>query len=176
MNVRGFAAGLVLAGLVAALPTEARAQAKNIVEIAAGDARFSTLVSLVTEAGLVETLKGTGPFTVFAPTNDAFAKVDAKTLAALKADKALLTRVLTFHVVPGTFKAADVMKAKDAGGYVTVPTAAKESLKLHVAGDKIHVGDKFANVIVGDIVASNGVIHAVDAVILPPPAMAGMKH
>ena len=174
MNVRGFAAGLALAGLAVAAP--AHAQGKDIVGVAAGDARFSTLVSLVKEAGLVETLQGKGPFTVFAPTNDAFAKVDAKTLAALKADKALLTRVLTYHVVPGTYKAADVVKAKDKDGYVTVPTAAGAELKLHVAGDKIHVGDKFSNVVVADIVATNGVIHAVDAVILPPKAMSGMKH
>ena len=166
MKFRNVVAGLALASVIAAAP--ASAQAKDIVDVAAGDARFSTLVSLVKEAGLVETLKGKGPFTVFAPTNDAFAKVDAKTLAALKADKKLLTAVLTYHVVPGAYKAADVVKAKDAQGYVSVPTAEGQALKLHVAGDKIHVGEKNANVIVADVAASNGVIHAVDAVILPP--------
>jgi len=163
---RTLVAGAVVAAAVFAAP--AQAQEKDIVGVAAGDARFSTLVSLVQAAGLVETLQGKGPFTVFAPTNDAFAKVPAETLEALKKDKALLTKVLTYHVVPGKFAAADVIKAKDAQGYVKVPTAANQELQLHVAGTKVHVGDKMSNVIVADVAASNGVIHAVDAVILPP--------
>ncbi len=166
MQIRNMLAGVAVAAFAAVAPVQA--QGKDIVDVAAGDARFTTLVSLVKEAGLVETLKGKGPFTVFAPTNDAFAKVDAKTLDALKKDKALLTKVLTYHVVPGKYMAADVIKAKDAQGYVTVTTAAKLPLKLHVAGTNVHVGDKNANVIVADVAASNGVIHAVDAVILPP--------
>ncbi len=132
---------------------------KDIVDTAVAAGSFTTLAKLLTDAGLVETLKGTGPFTVFAPTDEAFAAVPADTLAALGADKALLTKVLTYHVVPGLVMAADI-KPGD------VATVAGPTIKLSIVDGKVMVND--ATVATADVVASNGVIHVIDKVLLPP--------
>lgn len=161
-------AALALVGTVAAAPVSAQAQ-KDIVGTAVGAGQFTTLASLLTEAGLVETLQGAGPFTVFAPTDAAFAKVPAEAVAALKADKAALTKVLTYHVVPGKITAADLKKMADDKGYVRAKTVSGQEIVIHLAGDKVHVGPKMgSNVVSADVMASNGIIHVVDAVILPP--------
>lgn len=132
---------------------------KDIVDTAVAAGSFNTLAKLLTDAGLVETLKGAGPFTVFAPTDEAFAKVPADTLAALAADKAMLTKVLTYHVVAGKVMAADI-KPGD------VPTVAGPNVTLSVADGKVMVNG--ATVTTADVVASNGVIHVIDQVLLPP--------
>ena len=132
---------------------------KDIIDTAVGAGSFNTLAKLLTDAGLVETLKGAGPFTVFAPTDEAFAAVPAETLAALGADKALLTKVLTYHVVPGKVMAADI-KPGD------VATVAGPTIKLSVVDGKVMVNE--STVTSADVVASNGVIHVIDKVMLPP--------
>ncbi len=134
------------------------AEAKDIVDTAAGNPNFSTLVSLIQSAGLVETLKGKGPFTVFAPTNDAFKKIDPKTLEALGKDKEALTRVLTYHVVPGNVLAADVTKLTFADTVSGQRAAIDTKSGVTIAGAKVTQTD---------IKTSNGVIHVVDSVLLP---------
>ncbi len=132
-------------------------QAKDIVDTAVGAGNFKTLATALQAAGLVDTLKGKGPFTVFAPTDEAFAKVPKADLDALLKDKARLTAVLTYHVVPGTVMAKDVKAGKVKtvqGGEITVTTSGG------VMVDK-------AKVIKTDVVASNGVIHAIDTVLMP---------
>ena len=136
------------------------ASAQTIVDVAASNPDFSTLVTAVTEAGLVDTLNGPGPFTVFAPTNEAFAKLPAGQLDALLADKEALTKVLTYHVVPGTVMAADVLSLTSA------TTVQGEPIAISTAGGAVTVNG--ANVTATDIEAANGVIHVIDAVILPP--------
>ena len=131
--------------------------AQDIVDVAAKAGNFNTLVTAVKAAGLVDTLKGPGPFTVFAPTDAAFAKVPKAKLDALLADKAALTKVLTYHVVPGKVMAADVKAGKVKtvqGSEITVSTA---------GGVKVDA----ANVVKTDIAADNGVIHVIDSVIMP---------
>jgi uncharacterized surface protein with fasciclin (FAS1) repeats len=132
---------------------------KDIVETAIASGSFETLVAAVKTAGLVETLKGEGPFTVFAPTDEAFAKLPDGTVEALLADKEKLTAILTYHVVPGKVMASDVIKLDKAetvnGQHVTI-----------VANDAGVMVDN-ASVVKTDIVCSNGVIHVIDAVILP---------
>ncbi len=133
------------------------AMAADIVDTAASAGQFNTLVTAVKAAGLVDTLKGPGPFTVFAPTDEAFAKVPKAQLDALLKDKAALTKVLTYHVVPGKVMAADVKAGK-------VKTVEGSELTVSTTGG-VKV-DK-ANVVKTDIAASNGVIHVIDAVIMP---------
>ena len=152
-----FTAALAMAAVLVATP--ARAAEKDIVDTAVGAGNFTTLAKLLTDAGLVATLKGPGPFTVFAPTDEAFAKVPKATLEALAADKAKLTAVLTYHVVPGKVMAADVVKLKDA------KTVQGQSVKISLMGSTVMVDN--AHVTKTDIVASNGVIHVIDSVILP---------
>lgn len=139
--------------------TTTTASTPGIVAIAAGNPDFSTLVALLKEAGLVGALSGDGPFTVFAPTNDAFAKVPAATLAGLKADKDKLRAVLTYHVVPQKITAAEVPAKADVkslqGDTIAV---AKTDAGVTVDG---------AKVVKADIIAANGVIHVIDSVILP---------
>jgi uncharacterized surface protein with fasciclin (FAS1) repeats len=133
------------------------AQAKDIVDTAVAAGNFKTLAAALQAAGLVETLKGKGPFTVFAPTDEAFAKIPKADLDALLKDKAKLTAVLTYHVVPGTVMAKDVKAGKVKtvqGGEITVAT---------MGGVKVDA----ANVVKTDIVASNGVIHVIDSVLMP---------
>ena len=135
----------------------ASVQAKDIVDTAASAGEFNTLAAALQKAGLVDTLKGKGPFTVFAPTDAAFAKVPKDRLDALLADKDELTKVLTYHVVPGKVLAKDVK----AGQVKTVQGGA---LTVSTAGG-VKVDD--ANVVKTDIVADNGVIHVIDSVVLP---------
>jgi uncharacterized surface protein with fasciclin (FAS1) repeats len=148
--------------------TSEPAASQTIVGVAAGDKRFSTLVALVKQAGLVKTLNGKGPFTVFAPTNAAFAKLKKaapETYAAVASDKALLTKVLTYHVlgnrVPST--AAVAAAKKNA----SVKTVQGERIKLSLAGGKLTLNGS-SRVIVADVKASNGVVHAINAVLVPP--------
>ena len=131
----------------------------DIVDTAIAAGSFNTLVAAVQAAGLEQTLKGPGPFTVFAPTDAAFAQIPKEQLDALLADKQALTKVLTYHVVPGTVKAADVVKLTSAA------TVEGQSLTIAV-GDSVMVNN--ATVIKTDVVTSNGVIHVIDAVMLPP--------
>lgn len=133
---------------------------KDIVETAQTAGSFDTLVTALKEAGLVETLKGEGPFTVFAPTDEAFKKVPADQLSALLKDKAKLTKVLTYHVVPGTVKAEDVVKLKSA------KTVEGSPIAISVSSDGVKV--EGAKVTATDIMCSNGVVHVIDTVILPP--------
>jgi transforming growth factor-beta-induced protein len=132
----------------------------NIVEIAVADGRFKTLVAAVTAAGLADTLKGAGPFTVFAPTDDAFAKLPKGTVEGLLKDTPKLKDILLYHVVPGKVMAADVAKLS------TAKTVEGKPVTLKVDGNKVMVND--AKVIIADLPASNGVIHVLDKVILPP--------
>ena len=141
--------------LVLALGT---AHAADIVDTAKSAGSFNTLVTAVQAAGLVDTLKGPGPFTVFAPTDAAFAKIPKDQLEALLKDKAALTNVLTYHVVPGTVLAKDVKAGP-------VKTVQGSSLPITINNDKVMVKD--AQVIQTDIVTDNGVIHVIDAVVLP---------
>ena len=133
------------------------AQAADIVDTAVAAGSFKTLVTAVQAAGLVDTLKGPGPFTMFASTDEAFAKIPKATLDALLKDKAALTKVLTYHVVPGKVMAKDVkagMVKTVQGSSITVATA---------GGVKVDA----ANVVKTDIAADNGVIHVIDTVIMP---------
>lgn len=144
-----------------ALASRTASAADTIVGIAAGNKDFSTLVTAVKAAGLAEVLSGKGPFTVFAPTNAAFAKIPKDKLDAILKDKKLLTAILTYHVVPGKVMAADVAKLKDGTKVKTVQGA---SLKVGLKGG-VKVDN--ANVVKTDIEASNGVIHVIDTVIVP---------
>jgi uncharacterized surface protein with fasciclin (FAS1) repeats len=144
----------------AAAPRAAQAQAQDIVETALAAGQFTTLAKALTEAGLVETLKGAGPFTVFAPTDAAFAKLPPGTVEGLLKDKAKLRAVLLYHVVPGKVTAADVAKltsAKTVGG---------PAVKVMVHGSAPMIDN--AMVVQADVAASNGVIHVIDSVLLPP--------
>jgi uncharacterized surface protein with fasciclin (FAS1) repeats len=134
---------------------------KDIVDTAVAAGSFNTLVAAVKAAGLVETLKGDGPFTVFAPTDDAFAKLPAGTVEDLlkPENKAKLQAVLTYHVVAGKVMAADVVKLTEA------TTVQGQDVTIAVKGDKVHINN--ANVVKTDINTSNGVIHVIDTVILP---------
>lgn len=134
--------------------------AKDIVDTAVGAGQFNTLVTAVKAAELVETLKGEGPFTVFAPTDEAFAKVPKDKLEALLKDKKALTSVLTYHVVSGKVMAADVVKLDSA------KTVQGKSLTIVTKDGKVTVNG--VNVIKTDIVCKNGVIHVIDGVLLPP--------
>jgi uncharacterized surface protein with fasciclin (FAS1) repeats len=141
----------------------ARAADQDIVDTAVAAGEFKTLAAALTAAGLVDTLKGAGPFTVFAPTDAAFAALPAGTVEKLlkPENKDQLTAVLTYHVVSGKVMAADVVKLSEAK---TVNGAA---LKIAVTGEKVKLNDT-ATVAKADISASNGVIHVIDTVLLPP--------
>jgi uncharacterized surface protein with fasciclin (FAS1) repeats len=155
---------VALMGAVAFAPLAAQAQAaptKDIVETAVAAGTFNTLAKALTAAGLIETLKGKGPFTVFAPTDAAFAKLPAATLAALLADKAKLTKVLTYHVVPGKVMAAQVVGMTEA---ISVQGG---KIAIMVMGGKVMLNNS-STVTATDIQATNGVIHVIDTVILPP--------
>ncbi|HAR95125.1 MAG TPA: Nex18 symbiotically induced protein [Deltaproteobacteria bacterium] len=150
-----FALGLAIASPICA-------QDKDIVDTAIAAGSFKTLVSAVQAADLVDTLKGPGPFTVFAPTDEAFAKLPKGTLDDLlkPENKAKLAGILTYHVVPGKVMAADVVKMKKA------KTVQGSPIKITVKGDKVMVAK--ANVVKTDVMASNGVIHVIDSVMMPP--------
>jgi uncharacterized surface protein with fasciclin (FAS1) repeats len=150
-TLKSVAAGLAIAGAALAV------QAKDIVDTAIAAGNFKTLATALQAAGLVDTLKGKGPFTVFAPTDEAFAKVPKDQLDALLKDKAALTKVLTYHVVPGKVMAKDVKAGK-------VKTVQGSELTVSTAGGVMVDG---AKVTATDIVADNGVIHVIDSVVLP---------
>jgi uncharacterized surface protein with fasciclin (FAS1) repeats len=161
--------------IAVAAPSAASAQSaphqahndKNIVEVATAAGSFSTLLAAVKAAGLVETLQGEGPFTVFAPSDAAFAKVPKATLDALLADKAALKSVLTFHVVSGRVVAGDIVKANGA----MPKTVNGQPLDIKVRDGKVYVNG--AQVVTADVQASNGVIHIIDSVLLPASAPGG---
>ena len=142
--------------------TVVRAETRDVVDTAVAAGSFKTLARALAAADLVGTLKGPGPFTVFAPTDEAFAKLPASTLDSLlkPENKAMLVRVLTYHVVPGKVMAADVVKIS------STKAVSGDALSMKVAGGDVMV-DK-ARVVKTDIAASNGVIHAIDHVLLPP--------
>jgi uncharacterized surface protein with fasciclin (FAS1) repeats len=142
--------------------TFARATNQDIVDTAVGAGQFKTLAAALQAAGLVHALKGSGPFTVFAPTDAAFAKLPAGTVESLlkPENKAKLTAILTYHVVPGAVKAEQVTKLDEA------KTVNGAMVKVSTAHGKVMIND--ANVVKADIPASNGVIHVIDTVILPP--------
>lgn len=145
----------------------------NIVGVAAGNDAFSTLVTAVTAAGLVETLSSEGPFTVFAPTNDAFAKLPEGAVAGLLTpeSKDALTAVLTYHVVAGKFEAAAVIEAIQANdGAFIVDTVQGGQITLSLNAGNVILTDANGNtstVVIADVAASNGVIHAIDTVVMP---------
>jgi uncharacterized surface protein with fasciclin (FAS1) repeats len=141
--------------------TAAAAEASTIVSAAASNPDFSTLVSAVKTAGLADTLSGTGPFTVFAPTNEAFAKLPAGTLESLTPEQ--LKSILTYHVIAGEVMAKDVKAGK-------VKTVNGEEITIAVNGDKVTITDakgNTVNVTTTDIVTDNGVIHVIDGVLMP---------
>jgi uncharacterized surface protein with fasciclin (FAS1) repeats len=146
----------VAAGALAA--ASGLAAAADIVDTAVAAGQFNTLVKAVQAAGLVDTLKGKGPFTVFAPTDAAFAKLPAGTLEALLADKRKLAQILTYHVVPGKVTAANVK----SGAVQTV-----QGQFLYVTADSSGVMVDKAKVVKTDVMADNGVIHVIDTVVLP---------
>ena len=151
-------APLAVVGLLAVAPA---AKSADIVETAAGNDDFSTLVAAVKAAGLVETLQGDGPFTVFAPTDAAFGKLPKGTISDLlkPENKSKLTSILTYHVIPGKVMAADITKA------MSPKTVNGEELKVMPKDGKVMVGT--ATVVKADIVCDNGVIHVIDAVLMP---------
>ncbi|MHB1224439.1 MAG: fasciclin domain-containing protein [Gemmatimonadaceae bacterium] len=170
---------MLMAGVAAAVfvsPTTGSAQSpshegqtsmKNIVETAVEAGSFTTLVAAVKAAGLAETLQGPGPFTVFAPSDAAFAKLPAGTIETLLADEAKLRSILTYHVVAGKVMADDIVKSNGA----TPTTVNGLPLDVVVRDGKVYVNG--AQVVSADIAASNGVIHVIDAVLLPKAAPVG---
>jgi uncharacterized surface protein with fasciclin (FAS1) repeats len=156
---RVLAGVMVLALALLVMPVEANPEKKDIVDTAVGAGSFNTLVTAVKAAGLVETLKGKGPFTVFAPTDAAFAKLPKATLDGLLADKQALTKVLLYHVVAGNVMAKDVVKLTEA------KTVQGSAAKITVKDGGVKVDN--ANVVKTDIECTNGVIHVIDTVILP---------
>lgn len=154
----GLAAAVALAvGQIALAGSHEKAHG-DIVSVASGAGSFGTLVTAIQAAGLVETLQGEGPFTVFAPTDEAFAKIPKTDLDALLADKEKLVAVLTYHVVPGKVMAADVVELDSA------KTVQGQSIAIETA-DGVTVDG--AKVVKTDILATNGVIHVIDTVIIP---------
>ncbi len=139
--------------------TQAPTIHKDIVDTAIDTGSFKTLAAALTAAGLVETLKGAGPFTVFAPSDAAFARLPAGTVEALLSDKPKLTAILTYHVAPGLLMAADV------ASMATVNTVQGGALKIAARDGKVIING--AKVVTADVRAANGVIHVIDAVLLP---------
>lgn len=184
-----FAAALVLLSGTAILPAAAETSSKektvtvggapmypskNIIQNAVNSKDHTTLVAAVKAAGLVDTLQGAGPFTVFAPTNAAFGKLPAGTVDNLvkPENKGHLTSILTYHVVPGRMTAAGLMKAvKDGEGWAKLKTVQGEELTVKQAGPgKLTITDAkgdTAHVTIADVLQSNGVIHVIDTVLLP---------
>ncbi|MBK5926104.1 fasciclin domain-containing protein [Rhodobaculum claviforme] len=161
LNRRQTLAGLAGATLAGALPGVALARTGTIVDVAAGNPDFSTLVTAVQAAGLVETLQGPGPFTVFAPTDAAFAALPAGTLEGLLEDTEALTAILTYHVVPGLMTAEFLTGQRGRiemvnGGFI----------HMDATGDGVRI-NRSASVTAADVQASNGVIHVIDRVLLP---------
>jgi uncharacterized surface protein with fasciclin (FAS1) repeats len=151
---------LAVAVLAMAVATPALAQSKDIVDTAAAAGNFTTLAKLLTEAGLVETMKGPGPYTVFAPTDEAFAKVPKETVDALLKDKAKLQSVLTYHVLTSKWSSDDIKMVKSTG------TALGPKVEFGEEGGSLTVNG--ATVVKADIDCANGMIHVIDAVLMPP--------
>lgn len=147
--------------------------AADVVDTAIGSADHTTLVAAVKAAGLVDTLKGTGPFTVFAPTNAAFSKLPAGTVDTLlkPENKAMLTGILTYHVVAGKVAAKDVIKLiKNGGGKAEIKTLAGGTLTAKLVGGSVVLTDAKGNsakVVAADLASTNGVVHVIDSVVLP---------
>jgi len=149
-------------GQTATAPTTApAAKLETIVQTAKDAGQFNTLCELVTAAGLVDTLNSAGPFTVFAPTDAAFAKLPPETVAALKKDPKALAAILTYHVVPGKKDAAEVVKMKE------IMTVEGQPIMITIVDGKVML-NKSSTVVKTDVGASNGVIHVIDTVIMPP--------
>lgn len=149
------------AAIAIAATSLAQAPKQDIVDTAVASGKFPTLVKLVQTAGLVETLKSKGPFTVFAPTEEAFAKLPKATVDALLKDKKALAEVLTYHVVPGKVLAADVVKMNGK----SAKTAQGQKVKIHVSNGTVTINK--SKVVQTDILTSNGVIHVIDTVLIP---------
>lgn len=149
---------MIISATLLASTLSISARAADIVETAVSAGSFNTLVTAIKAAGLTETLKGKGPFTVFAPTDAAFAKIPKASLDALLADKTKLASVLTYHVVPGKVMAADVKSGP-------VKSVQGSSIAVNAEGGAVKVD--VASVVKADVEASNGVIHAIDTVIMP---------
>lgn len=169
MKMKFFA---LVAIVVASIFNTVSAQ-KTVVDIAVGSKAHTTLVAAVKTAGLVETLQSAGPFTVFAPTNDAFAKLPAGTVESLlkPENKAKLTKILTYHVVAGNLDAAAVIAAIKAGkGKAAVKTVSGGTLTASLKDGKVIITDEnggIATVVAADLKAGNGVVHVIDTVVLP---------
>ena len=146
---------------------------ETIVEVAVGNEDFSTLVAALKAADLVSALQGDGPFTVFAPTNDAFAKIDAETLASLleEKNKSALANILTYHVISGSITATDVVAAlKKGNGMVELTALNGQVITVMEKDEKIWLKDSngnFSEIIATDVMGSNGVIHVINAVVMP---------
>jgi uncharacterized surface protein with fasciclin (FAS1) repeats len=157
--VAGLAALALAAAPASARPATAAAAKPNLVETAVAAGNFTTLVSLVKQAGLAETLSGAGPYTVFAPTDKAFKKVPKKTLTALGKDKAKLKAVLLYHVAAGRLAAKRVVKRS------SIKTLNGKRVKIRVRGRNVFVNR--SKVITADVRASNGIIHVINRVLIP---------
>ena len=169
-TIAAVAAMLVLPTLVSAqYPKQEKKPVKNIVQVAVEAGTFNTLVAAVKAAGLAETLQGPGPFTVFAPTDAAFAKLPAGTVEGLLENTEQLSSILTFHVVSGKVMSGEIVKSNGA----KPSTVNGQPLDIVLRNGKVYVNG--AQVVTADIVASNGVIHVIDTVLLPKaePAAAG---
>jgi uncharacterized surface protein with fasciclin (FAS1) repeats len=153
---------IALPGTAAAAPAAGQAE-KNLVETASGDPRFTTLVSLVGRAGLADELSGDAKLTVFAPTDAAFAKLPAAKLRQLGRNKALLKKVLLYHVVAGDVKAEQVVRLR------SVRTLAKRKVRIRVRDESV-ILNRRSKVVQTDVAASNGTIHVINRVLLPPAA------
>jgi uncharacterized surface protein with fasciclin (FAS1) repeats len=160
---------LLVVGVTQVLAAPPKQATSDIVDTAVADGRFTTLATALTEAGLIDTLKGSGPFTVFAPTDEAFAALPAGALDSLLADKEALTNVLLYHVASGKVMAADIVNM------TSVDTLAGLPVSVKVENGNVFLNDN-AQVIITDIETSNGVIHVIDTVLLPPaePAPAAL--
>lgn len=157
-----YAAFMIVAGSLALAPAALQARdghEKDIVDTAVDAGSFTTLVAALEATGLDETLRGEGPFTVFAPTDEAFAKLPDGTVESLLDDTAALAAILTYHVVPGEVAAADVVELESA------QTVNGEPLSITVHGDAVMISG--ARVVSADVHAANGIIHVIDTVLLP---------
>ncbi len=161
LNRRNTLGGLAGLAMAASLPAAALAQSANIVDVAAGNPDFSTLVAAVEAAGLVETLQGPGPFTVFAPTDEAFAALPAGTVEGLLEDPEALANILTYHVVPGQMDAEFL-----TGQRGRIEMVNGDFIHMDATGEGV-VLNRGTNVVAADVMASNGVIHVIDRVLLP---------
>lgn len=164
---------ITLLSAIALFVTNVSAQSETIVDVAAGNDNFTTLVAAVKAANLVETLSSEGPFTVFAPVNSAFEALPAGTVDTLlkPESKDALTGILTYHVVEGKYMAADVIDAinKNDGAF-SVKTVQGGMITLSLADEKVMLKDEkgnMATVVMADVAASNGVVHAIDTVVMP---------